>query len=76
MKRILPRLLLLFFPLNLISAFALHAQNLTGIWKGYFISDEGEQYKLEFQISQSNSYSITGVSYSYLDVRFYGKATM
>jgi len=76
MKRILPRLLLLFFPLNFVSAFTLHAQNLTGIWKGYFIPDEGEQYKIEFQISQTSNYSVTGVSYSYLDVRFYGKATM
>jgi len=52
------------------------AQDLTGIWKGYFITDGGEQYKLEFQIKQNSSSSITGVSYSYLDVRFYGKATM
>jgi|KBSSwiStaDraftv2_1062776.scaffolds.fasta_scaffold139670_1 hypothetical protein len=76
MKRILIRPLFLLFAINFFSIFTLHAQNLTGIWKGYFISDEGEQYKLEFQISQSNSYAITGVSYSYLDVRFYGKATM
>src|SRR4029078_6123518 len=52
------------------------AQDLTGIWKGYFITDVGEQYKLEFQIKQDNPSSVTGVSYSYLDVRFYGKATM
>ena len=52
------------------------AQDLTGIWKGYFITDIGEQYKLEFQIKQDNPSSVTGVSYSYLDVRFYGKATM
>ncbi|MEP6699734.1 MAG: hypothetical protein ABJA85_00395 [Bacteroidota bacterium] len=52
------------------------AQDLTGIWKGYFISDGGDYYKLEFQVAQSNSFGVTGVSYSYLDVRFYGKATM
>lgn len=52
------------------------AQDITGIWKGYFITDGGEQYKLEFQIKQNSASSITGVSYSYLDVRFYGKATM
>jgi len=52
------------------------AQDVTGIWKGYFITDGGEQYKLEFQVKQNNTSSITGVSYSYLDVRFYGKATM
>lgn len=52
------------------------AQNLTGIWKGYFISDDGNYYKLEFQVAQNSSYGVTGVSYSYLDVRFYGKASM
>ena len=52
------------------------AQDLTGIWKGYFITDGGEQYKLEFQVKQNPTSSVTGVSYSYLDVRFYGKATM
>lgn len=55
---------------------SLHAQDLTGIWKGYFISDDGEYYKLEFQVAQNGAYGVTGVSYSYLDVRFYGKATM
>lgn len=55
---------------------SLPAQDLTGIWKGYFISDEGEYYKLEFQVAQNGGYGVTGVSYSYLDVRFYGKATM
>lgn len=59
-----------------ITQFTSHAQDLTGIWRGYFISDYGEQYKLEFQISQKPSNSVAGVSYSYLDVRFYGKATM
>lgn len=53
-----------------------HAQNLTGIWRGYFISESGEQYKLEFQVKQNQTLAVTGVSYSYLDVRFYGKATM
>ena len=52
------------------------AQDITGIWKGYFISDAGEYYKLEFQVAQNESSAVTGVSYSYLDVRFYGKATM
>ncbi len=61
-------------PLLTFSSFA---QNLTGIWKGYFISSYGEQYRLEFQVNhKGGSYVATGVSYSYLDVRFYGKATM
>lgn len=54
----------------------LSAQDVTGIWKGYFITESGEYYKLEFQILQKGGSGATGVSYSYLDVRFYGKATM
>ncbi len=50
---------------------------VTGIWRGYFISDGGDQYKLEFQVKQtSGKLAVSGVSYSYLDKRFYGKATM
>jgi hypothetical protein len=51
-------------------------QNLTGIWRGYFITESGENYRLEFQVQQAKSKTVTGVSYSYLDTRFYGKATM
>jgi hypothetical protein len=75
MERFFLRSLLPFFSLLFVCNFSF-AQDLTGIWKGYFITDGGEQYKLEFQIKQDNPSSITGVSYSYLDVRFYGKATM
>ncbi len=75
MKRILLRSFLFTFSLPFLCLFS-SAQDLTGIWKGYFITDGGVQYKLEFQVKQNNSSSITGVSYSYLDVRFYGKATM
>jgi hypothetical protein len=52
------------------------SQTVTGIWRGYFIDDYGNNYKLEFQVKQDKIYAVTGVSYSYLDVRFYGKATM
>ncbi|MES2881773.1 MAG: hypothetical protein V4676_06470 [Bacteroidota bacterium] len=52
------------------------AQNLTGIWRGYFITETGDQYKLEFQVKQVKTNTVSGVSYSYLDTRFYGKATM
>lgn len=52
------------------------AQNITGIWRGYFITDGMEQYKFELQIEQNPSNRVTGVSYSYLDTRFYGKATL
>ncbi len=58
-----------------LSLFASKAQDITGIWRGYFVTDDGERYKLEFQIDNSTDFS-KGVSYSYLDVRFYGKATM
>ena len=54
----------------------LSAQDVTGIWKGYFITESGENYRLEFQVLQKGASGATGVSYSYLDVRFYGKATM
>jgi hypothetical protein len=75
MERFFFKPLLSIFSLFLTCNFSF-AQDLTGIWKGYFITDVGEQYKLEFQIKQDNPSSVTGVSYSYLDVRFYGKATM
>lgn len=51
------------------------AQNLTGIWKGYFITKDFSQYKVEFQLKQSRK-TLTGVSYSYLTTVYYGKATM
>jgi hypothetical protein len=51
-------------------------QNLTGIWRGYFITEGAEQYKFELQIEQSRKKSVSGVSYSYLSTRFYGKATL
>lgn len=64
--------------LFLAFAFSFHcfSQSVTGIWRGYFITNDGLQYKLEFQVKQGSRYAVSGVSYSYLDVRFYGKATM
>jgi hypothetical protein len=61
------------FSFALLPAFS---QDLTGIWKGYFYTDRGVQYKYELQIGQNKQNSITGVSYSYLDTRFYGKALL
>jgi hypothetical protein len=52
------------------------SQNITGIWRGYFITENGEQYKYELQVQQTATNRISGVSYSYLDTRFYGKATL
>lgn len=51
------------------------AQNLTGVWRGYFITDQFEQYKFEVQIEQIGP-SVQGVSYSYLNTIFYGKAAL
>lgn len=51
-------------------------QSLTGIWKGTFETFAGEEYKFELQLDQSSTNRISGVSYSYLDIRFYGKATL
>lgn len=55
------------------------SQTVTGIWRGYFIGNGGEQYRLEFQVDQNanGSVAVKGVSYSWQDdIRFYGKATM
>lgn len=51
-------------------------QSITGIWRGYFITETGDQYKYELQIDESSSGNLHGVSYSYLDTRFYGKALL
>ncbi|MFL5786478.1 MAG: hypothetical protein ACJ748_00365 [Flavisolibacter sp.] len=53
-----------------------NCQNLTGIWRGRFITENGDEYKYELQIDQSKTNHLTGVSYSYLDTRFYGKAIL
>ena len=51
------------------------AQNLTGVWRGYFITDQFEQYKFEIQIEQIGP-SVQGVSYSYLNKVFYAKTAL
>jgi hypothetical protein len=76
MNRIFLRAFLFIFLLAAQSVI-LSAQDITGIWRGRFVSEGGEEYRLEFQIKQTNKgLEVNGVSYSYLDVRFYGKATM
>lgn len=60
----------------LLPALCLQAQKLTGIWRGYFITEDGDQYKFELQVDHTGSNRISGVSYSYLDTRFYGKAAL
>jgi len=73
--RLLLSLFIVIMSLILVTP-ALHAQDLTGIWRGYFITEFSDQYKFEIQIAQNKTNRITGVSYSYLDTRFYGKATL
>lgn len=51
------------------------SQDISGIWRGYFVTEYGEEYKIEMQVSKTGN-STKGVSYSYLDKRFYGKAVM
>jgi len=77
MKLVIKNLLVTCIPLLVLHPNISYAQDLTGIWKGYFITDMGQSYKLEFQIEQNKSKTVTGVSYSYGNsVDFYGKATM
>lgn len=55
------------------------AQNLTGIWKGYFSSGFGSDkkyYSYELQIEEMSNGKISGVSYSYLNNDFYGKTVV
>ncbi len=75
MKLTLLKFSMLFF-LIVNTAVVVSAQKITGIWRGYFITETGEEYRLEFQVEQKKAQSVSGVSYSYLDKRFYGKATM
>ncbi|MDB5252173.1 MAG: hypothetical protein JWP27_1342 [Flaviaesturariibacter sp.] len=65
-----------FLLLLLLGVSGVNAQDLTGIWKGTFVTESGENYKLEFQITENKTLVVTGVSYSYLDSRFYGKSSM
>lgn len=70
------RLLFLFLLAGLTGT----AQDLTGIWRGYFNQvnyqrdPDGSRYKFEVQLDQNKNY-FSGVTYSYLSTIFYGKAT-
>ena len=70
--------LFLFF----IAPIALHAQDITGIWRGHFRSSGSlsmksdvydDRYRFEVQIAQHDK-KFEGVTYSYLSSIFYGKA--
>jgi hypothetical protein len=67
---------LLYF-LLFLTAFA-NAQNITGIWKGYFVQNTlgfyEDRYRFEVQVAQLANDAINGVTYSYKTTVFYGKA--
>lgn len=54
------------------------AQNITGIWKGYFAQNSfgfyEDRYRFEVQIAQMPNNALTSVTYSYKTTVFYGKA--
>lgn len=54
---------------------SLSAQDMSGIWRGYFVTENYDHYKFELQIRQTGN-AVTGVSYSYLSTVFYGKASL
>src|SRR4051812_13051761 len=62
----------------LVFSFPSDAQNITGIWKGYFVQNtfgfSEDRYKFEVQIEQLANNGINGVTYSYKTTVFYGKA--
>lgn len=62
--------------LVLLASGGTQAQNLSGIWRGYFVTEAYDQYKFEVQIKQDPRRAVGGVSYSYLTTVFYGKATL
>ena len=76
MKTWLSKSTIAFIILAFLLPLSAFCQDITGIWRGYFTTESGDQYKYELQIDQSKKNSISGVSYSYLDTRFYGKATL
>src|SRR5207253_11056911 len=67
---------LLYF-LLLLSTFSI-AQNITGIWKGYFVQSSlgfyEDRYRFEVQVAQLSNDVLNGVTYSYKTTVFYGKA--
>ena len=59
-------------------------KNLRGVWRGYFVQKAfneftgkfmEDKYKYEIQINQLPSSAIEGVTYSYKNIVFYGKAS-
>ncbi len=72
---------IVYISLFLFTAFCAQSQDLTGIWRGHFRSNEiynriigaDDRYKMEVQIAQNNN-AFESVTYSYKTTVFYGKA--
>ncbi len=70
-----------FLLLTSLAPALIHAQDITGIWRGHFRSNEGferltgydDRYKIEVQIAQTRDI-FQAVTYSYKNAQFYGKA--
>ena len=76
------RLLCCLLLLSGVTVSTLQAQDLTGIWRGHFRSNDGldrlagnydDRYKMEVQIAQSHN-QFEAITYSYKNTEFYGKA--
>ncbi len=76
-QRLVNKFLFLF--LLFLSSTLLNAQDLTGIWRGKFFTPQdmifGTVNRYEVQID-NNSMTCKGVTYSYQNTSFYGKATL
>ena len=70
------------FLLNAFTIPFIYSQDLTGIWRGHFRSNDAlerlsgnydDRYKMEVQIAQTKNH-FEAVTYSYKNTEFYGKA--
>ena len=59
MKRIVRQTALLLLILACLFPGNSFSQNVTGIWKGHFTSENGQQYRLEFQVKQNKDGTIS-----------------
>jgi hypothetical protein len=63
----------------LLASLTLQAQNITGIWRGYFLAEDRlfpEKYRYEIQINQTANNALQGVTYTYKSTVFYAKCSL
>jgi hypothetical protein len=68
----------------LLFASLAQAQNLTGVWRGHFVSKQytmfgtmvEERYRYEIQLNHLFNNALQGVTYSYKTTVFYGKTSL